>query len=117
MPENNITIPKLRNRHIEHPPIENYRLVCYYSFPTQSCDLDKQLSYKKLDPDLCTHINIGFANIENNTIHLTDYYKNVTKQVLMLKSHNKNLKVLLSVGGAGGSGFTEMVVNHANRKM
>ncbi|KRT79591.1 glycoside hydrolase [Oryctes borbonicus] len=117
LPENNITIPKISNRPIKSPKIDNYRLVCYYNFPNRSFNLERQLTHKRLDPDLCTHVNVGFGSIQNNTIYLSDYNRNVTRNVSALKAKNKNLKVLLSISGFADSGFAEMVQNHANRKM
>lgn len=117
LPENNITIPKITNNGaIKSSDIENYKLVCYYNFPNDSYDLNKQLTYKQIDPNLCTHVNVGFASVENNTIYISDYQKDVTRSLIGLKAQNANLKILLSISGSAKSGFTEMVLNHANRK-
>lgn len=39
------------------------------------------------------------------------------RQATLLKRRNKNLKILLWVGGAFSTGFSDMVKNHANRKL
>ncbi|KAK3866777.1 hypothetical protein Pcinc_027713 [Petrolisthes cinctipes] len=70
-----------------------------------------QLLVKDIDPFLCTHINVGFATIEENElrpIQASDVQ--VYKDAISLKKQNPNLKVLLSVGGAlASSGFSELV--------
>ena len=75
------------------------------------------LSSSNIDPNLCTHIIVGFASVSNCTI---DLGKNLSiySQIVRLKETSPNLKVLLSVGGADNeSGFPQMVSNHANRKV
>lgn len=117
MPENNITIPRIGNKAVKSQNVENYKLICYYNFPNENYNFKKQLLDRHIDPNLCTHLNIGFGSVFNNTIYLTDFQKNVTKSLVNLKTQNQNLKVLLSISGTSVSGFTEMVLNHANRKM
>ncbi|KAK5638717.1 hypothetical protein RI129_013012 [Pyrocoelia pectoralis] len=93
----------------------SYKLVCYYTFP--SFGALPALHPSDIDPHLCTHINVGFVTVVNNTISLNDNQSQIIRSVVALKQQNPDLKVLLSVGGAGGtSGFPEMVVNHTCRK-
>lgn len=93
--------------------LPTYKLVCYYNFPTN----EQSLQVKDLDASLCTHINAAFAEIVNNSMVLANSSHNVLTDLVKLKEANKNLKILLCVGGAGKtSGFLEMVMNHANRK-
>ncbi|CAG9861620.1 unnamed protein product [Phyllotreta striolata] len=94
--------------------ITKYKLVCYYSLP----DDQGSLQIDHLDPHLCTHINVAFGRVVNNSLYLTDYNKECLKKIVKLKQVNNDLKVLVSVGGAGDveNGFPEMVLNHTNRK-
>lgn len=91
-------------------------LSCYYNTPDpQEKD---QLLPSSIHPFLCTHINIAFARVVNKKVYLDDSQYQTIKEVLKLKEQNPELKVLLSVGGAGSyDGFSDMVVNHASRKV
>nr|QGT33337.1 chitinase-3-like protein 2 [Rhynchophorus ferrugineus] len=90
-----------------------FRLVCYYNFPSDSYSLQ----VKDIDPFLCTHINVAFASVHNNSINLNEVHLGYLQEVVKLKDTNKNLKILLSIGGSGNSDdFPEMVKNHTNRK-
>ncbi|KAF5280736.1 hypothetical protein FQA39_LY18019, partial [Lamprigera yunnana] len=92
-----------------------YRLVCYYMFP--SSNGSSILSPKDLDALLCTHVIVGFASIVNNSIYLNERNAAVFQHVVAMKASNADLKVLLSIGGAGTeSGFPQMVINHGTRK-
>lgn len=92
------------------------KLVCYYAAPN-SLNSTLSLYPKNIDPHLCTHINVGIIDIYNNTIKIDDDMKEYFKQTTLLKKNNKNLKILLWVGGADSPYFSEMVINHANRKI
>ncbi|RZC33216.1 chitinase-3-like protein 2 [Asbolus verrucosus] len=95
--------------------IDDFKLVCYYNFPTDDFNT---LQPKNIDPFLCTHINVGFANVYNNTLTLDVSQLEILKSVVGLKKINNKLKILISVGGAGNdTGFAEMVLNHATRKL
>ncbi|XP_023934966.1 chitinase-3-like protein 1 [Bicyclus anynana] len=90
-------------------------VVCYYGAPEPSAA--RALRPADIHPHLCTHINVAFAQIRDKQIHLEDYQRRVIADVVKLKQSNPNLKVLLSVGGAGAhAGFSEMVFNHTCRK-
>lgn len=85
--------------------------------PSSIETLSFDLKAKKIDADLCTHINAAFALIANNTLYLNEVQLESLKTIVDLKKKNKNLKVLISVGGAGNdTGFPEMVLDHKNRK-
>ncbi|KAJ8953717.1 hypothetical protein NQ314_007327 [Rhamnusium bicolor] len=93
--------------------IKKYKLVCYYNFPTNA----DSLQVDDLDPSMCTHMNVGFVQVYNNSIFLDTSEQNLLKRLIKLKYSNSELKILLSIGGAGaGNGFPEMVLNHTNRK-
>lgn len=91
----------------------SFKLVCYYSFPGTSDALQPD----ELDPYMCTHINAAFAGVQNNTINMDADNIKVLKELVRLKRINHRLKILVCVGGAtNDGGFSEMVVNHTNRK-
>lgn len=92
----------------------SYKLVCYYSYPRSS----DSLLPDEIDPYLCTHINAAFAGVVNNTVSMDSNDLDVVKELVKLKMVNPKLKILICVGGASNDGgFSEMVMNHTNRKM
>lgn len=91
-----------------------YRLVCYYAVPEQVDSLS--LKVTDIEAKLCTHLNIGVIDVQNNSLVLTDKVRQTLDDVKQLKVENKDLKVLLWVGAAYTGHFSEMVHNHANRK-
>ncbi|KAL1123354.1 hypothetical protein AAG570_002439 [Ranatra chinensis] len=83
-----------------------FNIVCYYTLA-----ISGQPHPALLDPYLCTHIIVGFAQVKNSTI--SPNYDNETKvysRVIGLKLLNPSLKVLLSVGGPSDIGGFETVV-------
>lgn len=89
---------------------------CYYNIPTPTNTT--QLMPSNIHPHLCTHINVAFASVKNKQIFLDDDQLKILPDIVKLKAYNPDLKILLSVGGAGNEvGFSEMVVNHASRKI
>lgn len=92
-----------------------YRLVCYYAVPEQVDSLS--LKVTDIEAKLCTHLNIGVIDVRNNTLVITDKVRQTLDDVKQLKVLNKDLKVLIWVGAAYTGHFSEMVHNHANRKM
>lgn len=95
---------------------EPLKLVCYYNYP-QYENNTPQLLPEDITCDLCTHIIVAFASIKNNSLQLNkDIIRTIT-EIVKLKKCNKELKILLSVGGAGDDyGFANMVSNHTTRK-
>lgn len=63
-PYGTVTPPGVAN-HLSSAP-EQFKLVCYYSLPTGMQDLQPE----KIPPLLCTHVNVGFAGVENGTINI-----------------------------------------------
>lgn len=98
--------------------IKDYDVVsCYYNLPNPQVPNSSQLMPANIHPHLCTHINIAFAQIKNKQIYLEDSQYGILHDLVKIKKDNPNLKLLLSVGGAGShDGFSEMVINHAARK-
>ncbi|CAG9831103.1 unnamed protein product [Diabrotica balteata] len=107
-------IPQFRDH--RKLPVKKFKLVCYYALPTNDQEV---LKVEDLDPHLCTHINAAFGKVVNKTLHMTEPFTSSLKKLVKLKEVNKDLKVLISVGGAGNqdNGFPEMVLNHSNRKI
>jgi len=71
-----------------------------------------------IDPNLCTHIHYSFAVLDQNSllIQLEDSSseKDIIKRVNNLKSVNRNLKLILTLGGAtdsAGDKYSHMVSN------
>lgn len=102
------------------------KIVCYYTTPSMgvireerrgSSRLRSDLFPQDIDPHLCTHLNVGIIGIVNGTLYIDEDLKVVFNRTKQLKKANKELKVLLWVGGGGIGGFSEMVVNHASRKL
>ncbi|XP_046422771.1 chitinase-3-like protein 2 isoform X1 [Neodiprion virginianus] len=91
------------------------KVVCYLTIPGN--DTTAHLSASSVDPNLCTHVIIGFASVVNCTINLGGNDK-IYKDAINLKSKNPQLKVMVSVAGMNeiSTGFPVMVRNHANRK-
>lgn len=90
-----------------------FKVVCYYSFPGASDALQPD----ELDPYMCTHINAAFASVTNNTVNVEADNLKVLKELVRLKKINHRLKILICAGGASNDGgFSEMVMNHTNRK-
>lgn len=101
----------LRLTEREPPPV----VSCYYDTPEP--DGAGQLLPADIHPRLCTHINVAFARVRDDRIHLQEHQRRAVAAVVALKRRNPALKVLLSVGGAGGrDGFADMVFNHTSRK-
>lgn len=89
---------------------------CYYNMPDRNDS--KPLLPSDLHPHLCTHINVAFARVEQKQIKLDEFQYKILSEVVKLKKDNPKLKILLSVGGASNdNGFSDMVVDHASRKV
>ncbi|XP_076234093.1 chitinase-3-like protein 2 isoform X2 [Calliopsis andreniformis] len=91
-------------------------IVCYY---TVQRDLNTfwELSPSNIDPNLCTHIIVGFASVVNCSLDLGNS-SSVYRDILALKNLQPELRVMISVGGSNELhlGFSEMVKYHVNRK-
>lgn len=109
--------------HEKHSKLPTKKLICYYTTPRFSGPKRKftlsqsTLKIKNINPDLCTHLNIGIIDISNCSLVIDDDLIAAFKDSNVLKGKNENLKVLLWVGGADESmGFSDMVSTHDNRK-
>lgn len=63
-----------------------------------------------------THLNVGIVPILDNVLVMDDTLHEMFEQTKSLKAQNKELKVLIWVGGFDSYGFPAMTQNHANRK-
>lgn len=94
------------------PRNESKRMTCYYTFPS----FDYSLQPRDLNSRLCTHILVGFATLSNCSIAVSEDQKEIIREVVLLKKKNAQLKIMLSIGGGGGTfGFPEMVKTSTNR--
>ncbi|XP_073834495.1 chitinase-3-like protein [Musca autumnalis] len=94
-------------------------LICYYCTP-DSKDGYVDMNLTDVNGTLCTHINVGMAQIINSTIVLSTDLKNVLLyDISKLRSKHPTVKFLLWIGGGGlaSDGFPKMVKNHENRKL
>lgn len=89
------------------------RLVCYYTTSEENA-----FSLLDVPGDLCTHINIGAANLQNTTLLLSSRLEHVLQEETSLfRATYPQVKLLLWIGGAdSGREFANMVTNHARRK-
>ncbi|XP_039961395.1 chitinase-3-like protein 2 [Bactrocera neohumeralis] len=96
------------------------RLVCYYSVPDPENEFD-DLRLANVNAELCTHINVGMVSVSasNGQLIITENLHRILKEdVLVLRTINPALKLLLWIGGGANSdGFPAMVKNHTTRKM
>ncbi|CAG0880200.1 unnamed protein product [Cyprideis torosa] len=106
--------PGLNDKVSEKKSTEPKRIICYYNFVPEtwnSTALEEALTPELIDPFLCSHINLGFAEVENCSIswHIDSLYAALKRFFTAVRRRNPALKVLLSIGGAGEGGFPEIV--------
>lgn len=70
----------------------------------------------KPDPNLITHINYAFGDVNKTFNGITINNPARLREMASLKKQNPQLKVLLSIGGWGSGGFSEMAANKTNRQ-
>lgn len=113
-PDENVSTMQSQ-QHQQKQDANTLKLVCYYNSPN-SFNQSNDLYPDNIDPNLCTHINVGMILVTKNQLVVENNLKEMFKRTTQLKKKNPDLKVLIWVGGAYSPGFSEMVVNHANRK-
>ncbi|XP_061191471.1 chitinase-3-like protein 1 [Saccostrea echinata] len=96
-----------------------YKRVCYYTNWAQYRNGIAKFEPSNIDPNLCTHIIYAFGKLENNGI--TNFEWNDDKryaEVNAFKRTNKELKVLLAMGGwtAGSKPYSDMALTFASRR-
>ncbi|KAH8386773.1 hypothetical protein KR093_002443, partial [Drosophila rubida] len=108
-----LTINQQRQHQQREQQQQEQRLVCYYS---ASDRID--LSLLAVPGDLCTHINIGVAELSNCTVILSPRLEQVLQnETHLYRAANPQVKLLLWIGGAdSGHQFAQMIAKHAQRK-
>lgn len=96
-----------------------YKLVCYYTSWSQYREGNGSCIPDDIDHSLCTHIIYSFANISNNKISTWEWNDvSLYGTLNALKTRNRKLKTLLSVGGwrFGAERFSRIASNAQSRK-
>jgi chitinase len=103
-----------------------YKIVCYYTNWAQYRPKPNAYFAEDIDPSLCTHIIFAFAKINEHyelqayewNDENQDWTKGMYQRVVDLKNSNKDLKVMLAVGGwnHGSTLFSNMVADLRLRK-
>ena len=83
------------------PPLKEHINVCYYTSWAQYRP-DYKFVPEDIDANMCTHINYGFAFVNDWGTNVRTYEWNdldMYKRVMAKRRENPDLKVMLSVGG------------------
>jgi len=112
-------------------------VVCYYSSWAFYRKGNGKFDIPDIDPNLCTHLNYGFANMDNTTWKLVAYdpwfdlspsdegcdrdhcHYDSFRRFNKLKNQNPSLKTVLSIGGwnSGSGQWSMMAIDPAKRKI
>lgn len=68
-----------------------------------------------IEPEVVTHINYAFGTVKRSFDGVRVQRPEYLREITALKRHHKHLKVLLSIGGWGAGGFSEMADNDTLR--
>ena len=68
-----------------------------------------------VDPTVVTHINYAFGTVKPTFDGVNIQRPEYLQQIVQLKEQNPDLRVLLSIGGWGAGGFSEMASNDTLR--
>ncbi|XP_036623741.1 oviduct-specific glycoprotein-like [Trichosurus vulpecula] len=97
-----------------------FKLICYLTSWAQYRPSPAFFFPEDLDPYLCTHVVYAFASMKNNRIISREKNDEETMypQLRSLKERNKELRILLSIGGwyFGTNRFTVMLSTLENRQ-
>lgn len=85
----------------------SYKIVCYYTNWAQYRPKPGSYFPEDIDPNLCTHIIFAFAKINDQSEleafewndESTEWSSGMYQRTIDLKKKNKNLKILIAVGG------------------
>merc|ERR1711970_449888 len=118
------------------PPEGGKPIVCYYSSWAFYRPGKGKVDITDIDPHICTHLNYGFANMDNNTWNIVAYdpwfdlaswdegcdaahcHYDSYRRFNKLREKNPKLKTFLSVGGwnSGSGQWSEMAADPVKRK-
>ena len=68
------------------------------------------------DPSFVTHINYAFGHVNDTFDGIRIDNEERLKQMIELKEEHPHLQVMLSIGGWGSGGFSEMAANEISRQ-
>ncbi|XP_034978000.1 chitinase-3-like protein 1 [Zootoca vivipara] len=97
--------------------VSTSKLVCYFTSWSQYRETSGRFVADQIDPNLCTHVIYAFANISGNRLVPGEWNDATTYGTLNQLKRNRNLKTLLSVGGAlmGPQPFRRITASPATR--
>ncbi len=101
-----------------------YNLVCYYSSWASDRAYPMDFDVEDIDPHSCTHLIFAFAGIDPSTHEIVsldpeeDVVGGRFKAAVELREENRELKVLIGVGGwnEGGKKYSKMAKKASRRK-
>jgi chitinase len=102
--------------------LEN-RVVCYYTNWSVYRPGTAKFNPQNINPYLCTHLVYAFGGFtKENTLKPFDKYQDIEQggyaKFTGLKTYNKNLKVMLAIGGwnEGSTRFSPLVASEQRRQ-
>ncbi|CAF0791621.1 unnamed protein product [Brachionus calyciflorus] len=105
---------------------QSYKIVCYYTNWAQYRPKPGSYFPEDVDPRLCSHVIFSFGKINDQSEleafewndESTEWAPGMYKRTIDLKKKNKDLKVLIAVGGwnHGSLPFSNMVSDESKRK-
>ena len=85
---------------------KTYKIVCYYTNWAQYRTKPATFLPENVNGSLCTHVIFAFAKITDGELQAyewndesTDWSKGMYERIGLLKKENKDLKILVAVGG------------------
>jgi len=118
------------------PPHGDKKMICYFGAWAFYRPGNGKFDIDDIDPHVCTHLNYGFADMDNQTWTVVPYdpwydlapwdegcdgdhcHYDSYRRMVKLKQKNKDLKVFLSIGGwnSGSGKYSVMAMDPEKRK-